>query len=119
MTLDDFTVSGDRSNRQHPYEFEEEVRRADLWPSPPNRNTKQLMNLAGVLYRLRYGTRVTKDQFKDARDAESQLAREIDPSLGYDYWKTVHAHCVRDLGYEGDGAVDEFVADARRFLRRR
>ncbi|MEA5406136.1 hypothetical protein VB773_00115 [Haloarculaceae archaeon H-GB2-1] len=69
------------------------------------------------MYRLQTVAYVTEDQYKDARDAEAKLAKKIDPSLEDGYWKTVHAHCVRDLGYEGDGAMGEFVEDAKRFLK--
>lgn len=119
MGLGKFTPDDDKTNRQHTSAFEGEVRQSKLWPNRPAQNTIQLANLAGVLYRLQAGTRVTKKQFNDACDAEAELARKINSSRGHKYWKTVHAHCVRDLGYEGDGAVDEFVADARRFVERR
>jgi len=119
MGLGKFTSDDDKPDRQHTSAFEKEVRQSNLWPNPPAQNSIQLSNLAGVLYRLQAGTRVTKEQFNDACNAEAELAREIDSSRGYKYWKTVHAHCVRDLGYEGDGAVYEFVADARRFLEQR
>lgn len=90
-----------------------------LGRTPPGRNTEQLTNLAGVLYRLRTASYVTTDQYRDARNAEAKLAKRINPSLKNEYQKTVHAHCVRDLGYEGNDAMEEFVEDARRFLKRR
>lgn len=117
MAIDDFTVD-DLPNRQHSREFEEEIRRDGPWPNPPTRGTTQLTNLAGVLYRLQTMDNITEDRYKDARNAEAKLAKKIKPSLEDEYWKTVHAHCVRDLGYEGDGAMGEFVEDARRFLKR-
>lgn len=117
MGLGNFVPDDNKAERQHTSEFEEEVRQSKLWPDTPPRNTIQLANLAGVLYRLQAGSRITKEQFDEACAAEAELAREINSSRGYKYHKTVHAHCVRDLGYEGDGAVYEFVEDTRRFLR--
>jgi hypothetical protein len=113
-----FTPDEKKSNRQYTSAFEKEVRQSHIWPDPPDQNTIQLENLAGVLFRLK-GTQVTKQQFRSARDAEAELARKIKSSRGNEYQRTVHAHCVRDLGYEGDDAVDEFVKDARRFLKQR
>lgn len=99
--MTDFQDNGDRPNRQHSAEYEEEVRRDGPWPDPPAQNTKQLTNLAGVLYRLQTVDYVTVDRYKNARDAEADLSKKIDPTLDdREYHKTVHAHRVRYLGYD-------------------
>lgn len=117
--MDDFRRENPAN--EFPQDLQDSVK--ENWDAQLNgHNPGQTDDVAAIIFKMGTAGRFTKKSFKNARDERAEKVRELDSSLGEEYYKTPHKHCITNLGYTRNNSdrrdpMQDFIDEAERVWR--